>query len=105
MCDFFFEDFKIYSGLWPLSVSPRCQCVYTMAGQTPALQQLTVRVQKNHIILRKNTIFNEHPVSLEPKLKMQMLILIIASNIVLSRKFKFANVSASPEAGPGQRAT
>ena len=36
---FFFEDFKIYSGLWPLLVSPRCQCVYTMAGQTPALQQ------------------------------------------------------------------
>ena len=36
---FFFEDFKIYSELWPLSVSPRCQCVYTMAGQTPALQQ------------------------------------------------------------------
>ena len=35
----FFEDSKIYSGLWPLSVSPRCQCVYTMAGQTPALQQ------------------------------------------------------------------
>ena len=34
----FFEDFKIYSGLWPLSVSPRCQCVYTMAGQTPVLQ-------------------------------------------------------------------
>ena len=27
----FLEDFKIYSGLWPLSVSPRCQCVYTMA--------------------------------------------------------------------------
>ena len=23
--------------LWPLSVSPRCQCVYTMAGQTPGL--------------------------------------------------------------------
>ena len=33
----FFQDFKIYSRLWPLSVSPRCQCVYTMAGQTPAL--------------------------------------------------------------------
>ena len=33
----FFEDFEIYSGLWPLSVSPRCQCVYTMTGQTPAL--------------------------------------------------------------------
>ena len=35
---FFFEDFEIYSGVnWPLSVSPRCQCVYTMTGQTPAL--------------------------------------------------------------------
>ena len=33
----FFEGFKIYSGLWPLSVFPRCQCVYTMAGQIPAL--------------------------------------------------------------------
>ena len=37
MC--FFEDFRIYSGLWPLSVSPRCQGVYTMAGQTPAMKQ------------------------------------------------------------------
>ena len=36
---FFFEDFKIYSGLWPLSVSPRYHCVYTMAGQKPGLQQ------------------------------------------------------------------
>ena len=36
---FFLEDFIIYSSLWPLSVSPRCQCVYTMAWQTPALQQ------------------------------------------------------------------
>ena len=34
-----FGDFKINSGLWPLSVSPRCQCVYTMVGQTPALKQ------------------------------------------------------------------
>ena len=25
----FFRRFKIYSGLWPLSVSPRCQCVCT----------------------------------------------------------------------------
>ena len=32
----FFEYLKIYSGLCPLSVSPRCQCVYTIAGQTPA---------------------------------------------------------------------
>ena len=30
------EGFKIYSGLWRLSVSPRCRCVYTMAGQTDA---------------------------------------------------------------------
>ena len=36
----FFEDIKIYFGLWPLSVSPRCQCEYThQAGRTPALQQ------------------------------------------------------------------
>ena len=33
---FFFEDFKIYSGLWCLSAPPRCHCVYTMTGQTPA---------------------------------------------------------------------
>ena len=33
------EDLKIYFGLWPLLVYPRCQWVYTMAGQTPALQQ------------------------------------------------------------------
>ena len=34
-----------------------------MAGKTPpALQQVTGRVQKNQIILRKNTVFNEHPV-------------------------------------------
>ena len=36
----FFEDFEIYSGLWPLSVSPRCQCVYThQAGRTPSALQ------------------------------------------------------------------
>ena len=29
-----------YSGLWPFSVFPRCQCVYThQVGRTPALQQ------------------------------------------------------------------
>ena len=33
------EDINIYSGLWPLSVSPRCQWGYTIAGQTPVLQQ------------------------------------------------------------------
>ena len=36
---FFRRFLNIYCGLWPLSVSPQCQCVYTMAGQTPALQQ------------------------------------------------------------------
>ena len=36
----FFPIFKKYSGLWPFSVFPRCQCVYThQAGRTPALQQ------------------------------------------------------------------
>ena len=24
---YYFEDFEIYSGLWPLWVSPWCQCV------------------------------------------------------------------------------
>ena len=38
---FFSEDFMIYPGLWPLSVVPRCQCVYVC-----------------------NTILNEHPVSI-----------------------------------------
>ena len=34
------ENFKIYSVLWPFSVFPRCQCVYThQAGRTHALQQ------------------------------------------------------------------
>ena len=36
----FFEDFNINSGLWHLSVSPRCQCMYTqLAGRKPAPQQ------------------------------------------------------------------
>ena len=39
--------------------------MYThQAGRTPALQQ---NWQKNHKILRKNTIFNEHPVIVRPK--------------------------------------
>ena len=61
----FFEDYEIYSGLWPLSVSSRCQCVYTMAGHNPALQSRTCRAQKNHNISRKNIILNEHPVKLD----------------------------------------
>ena len=60
----FFEDCKIYSGLWTLSDSLWCQWVYRMAGQ-PSVQcwgSRTCRFQKNHNILWKNTIFNEHPV-------------------------------------------
>ena len=53
----FFEDFKIYSGLWPLSVSPRwCQCVYTMAGQTPALQQNLQSSEKSQHFKEKHNI-------------------------------------------------
>ena len=36
----FFPKILKYSGLWPFSVFPRCQCVYThQAGRKPALQQ------------------------------------------------------------------
>ena len=36
----FFPKILKYSGLWPFSVFPRYQCVYTyQAGRTPALQQ------------------------------------------------------------------
>ena len=36
----FFSKILKYSGLWPFSVFPRCQCVYThQAGRTPAQQQ------------------------------------------------------------------
>ena len=35
--------------------------VYTMTDQTPALQQ-KLQSSEKHNILRKNTIFNEHPV-------------------------------------------
>ena len=52
----FFEDFKIYSGLWPLSVSPRCQCVYTVAGQTPALQQNLQSSEKSQHFKEKHNI-------------------------------------------------
>ena len=55
-CVSFFEDFKIYSGLWPLSVSPRCQCVYTMAGQTPVLQQTLQSSEKSQHFKEKHNI-------------------------------------------------
>ena len=51
----FFRFLKKYSRLWPFSVSPRCQCVYThLAGRTPHQHYCrTGKVQKNHKILRK----------------------------------------------------
>ena len=62
----FFEDVKIYSGLWPLSVSPRwCQCVYTI-WQVKHQQHCsrTGRVQRSHDIFRKinylmNTLYSK----------------------------------------------
>ena len=51
-----FSKILIY---FPDSVFSRCQCVYTrQAGRTPALQQN----RQSSKILRKNTIFNEHPI-------------------------------------------
>ena len=39
--------FKIYSVLWPLSVSPRCQCVYTVCqAKHQRCSSRTCRVQK-----------------------------------------------------------
>ena len=36
----FFQKMLEYSGLWPFSTFPLCQCVYTQqAGRKPALQQ------------------------------------------------------------------
>ena len=49
----FFPIFFKYSGLWPFSVFPRCQCVYThQAGRKSGCSR-TGRVRKNHKILRK----------------------------------------------------
>ena len=55
----FFEDFKIHSGLWPFSVSPRCQLCTQWQIKHQRCSR-TGRVKKNHNIL-KNTIFNAHP--------------------------------------------
>ena len=50
-----------YSGLWPLSVCLGVSVCTHQAGRTPALKQ-NWKSSENHKILRKNTIFNEHPV-------------------------------------------
>ena len=54
----FFEDFKIFRTLFSLGVS---MCTHTRQVEHQRCSR-TDRVQKNHKILRKNTIFNEHPV-------------------------------------------
>ena len=59
---FFFEDFKIYSGLLPLSVSPLGVSVCTKWQVKQQGCSRPCRVQKNHNNLRENTIFNEIPV-------------------------------------------
>ena len=55
----FSEDFKIFLSLFSLGVSV---CTHTRQVEHQRCSR-TFRVQKNHNILRKNTIFNEHPVS------------------------------------------
>ena len=58
----FFSKILKYSGLWPFSVFPRRQCVYThQAGSTQALQQNWQSSEKSQH-LKEKTIFNEHPV-------------------------------------------
>ena len=54
----FSGDFKIFLTLFSLSVSV---CTHTRQVENQRCSR-TDRVQKNHNILRKNTIFNEHPV-------------------------------------------
>ena len=56
----FFEYLK-YSVLLPFSVFPRWQCVHTRQVEHQRCSR-TGRVQKIYKILRKITIFNEHPV-------------------------------------------
>ena len=59
----FFPKTLRYSGLWPFSIFPRCQCVYThQTGRKPALQQNWQSSEKSQNFKDKKTIFNEHPV-------------------------------------------
>ena len=58
----FSEYFKIFRTLAFPCFPSVSVCVYThQAGRTTALQQ-NWQSSENHNILRKNTIFNEHPV-------------------------------------------
>ena len=86
----FFEYFKIYSGLWPLSVSPRCASVCTQWQVKPQHCNRTGRVQKNPNILRKNTILDEHPVPQSEFRKIseiQYFCLVVDGNIFDKNKF------------------
>ena len=56
----FFEDFKIFRSLFSLGVNV---CHTHQAGRTPALQQNWQNLEKSQNY-KKNTIINEHPVSL-----------------------------------------
>ena len=59
----FFPKILEYSGLWPFSVFPWCQFLYThQAGRTPALKQNWPSSEKSQNFKEKNAIFNEHPV-------------------------------------------
>ena len=61
----FFSKILKFSGLWPFSVFPQCQCVYTyQVGRTPALQQDWQSSDKSHNFKEKSTISNENPVVL-----------------------------------------
>ena len=59
MC--FFEDFEIFRTLAFLCFSSVSACVHTRQVENQRGSR-TGRVQKNHKILRKNTIFKEPPV-------------------------------------------
>ena len=53
----FFPIYEKYSGLWPFSVFPRCQCVHTHhAGRTPALQQNWQSSEKSQHFKEKHNI-------------------------------------------------
>ena len=54
----FFPKILKYSGLWPFSIFPRCQCVYThQAGRKPALQQNWQSLEKSQNYKEKTQYF------------------------------------------------
>ena len=55
-CVWFFEDFKIFRTLAFLGFPSVSVCVYTMAGQTPALQQNWQSSEKSQHFKEKHNI-------------------------------------------------